>query len=46
MPERPRPPDLDERFSLDVEPEDALRRLLNADEVPPDADDGPEGEDS
>jgi hypothetical protein len=34
MPERPRRPDLDERFSLDedTEPDDVLRKLLGADE--------------
>jgi len=46
MPERRRRLDLDERFSLDMEPEDALRRLLNAEDVPPDDDDTPEGDDS
>lgn len=37
--ERPRRPDLDESLSLDLEPEDVLRRLLNAEDVPPDEDD-------
>lgn len=33
MPERPRRPDLDERFSLpeDTDPDDVLRRLLEGD---------------
>ena len=47
MPERRRPRfDPDERYSLDAEPEDVLRRLLNADDPPPDEDDPIEGEDS
>ena len=28
MPERPRRPDLNERFSLDMDPDEALTRLL------------------
>ena len=36
MAERRRRPDLDERFSLDGDPEDVLRRLLAPDEAPPD----------
>ena len=44
MPERPRRPDLDERFRLDADPEDVLRRMLTADDPPPD-DDEPQGAD-
>ncbi|MCA1674076.1 MAG: hypothetical protein LC799_18385 [Actinobacteria bacterium] len=37
MPERQRRPDLDERFSLDADPEDVLRRMLSGtDELPDD----------
>ena len=46
MAERRRRPDLDERFSLDAEPEDVLRRLLDPDSAPPSDDDPLEGEDS
>jgi hypothetical protein len=47
MPERPRRPDYDERFSLFPEDaEDVLRRLMNAEDVPPDEDELPGDEDS
>lgn len=48
MPERPRRPDLDERFKIETDdPEGVLRRLLGAMDDPlPDADDVPEAEDS
>lgn len=44
MPERPRRPDLDERFSLfPDDAEDVLRRLMNAEDVPVE-DDEPVGD--
>ena len=46
MPERQRRPDLDERFSLDADPEDVLRRLLNAEDEPLDEDEPPGADDS
>ena len=47
MPERPRRPDLDDRFSLFLDdPKDVLRRLMNAEDVPPDEVEPPEDEDS
>lgn len=44
--ERQRRPDLDERFSLDLNPEDVLRRLMDPEDVPPDEDDEPTATDS
>ena len=39
MPERPRRPDLDERFKIETDdPEGALRRLLDVGDLPPDDD--------
>ncbi len=49
MPERPRRPDLDERFSIDTDdPEGVLRRLLGATDasVLPDEDDQDSSEDA
>jgi hypothetical protein len=45
MPERPRRPDLDERFSLDEDPEDVLSRLLDG-EGGEEVSDEPEGEEA
>ncbi len=44
MPERHRRPDYDEKFRIETDdPEDALRRLLSADDVPDlNEDDAPE----
>lgn len=43
MPERPRRPDLDERFSLfPDDAEDVLRRLMNAEDPPLDENDASE----
>ena len=47
MPERPRRPDLDERFALDEDPDEVLKRLLEgegADEVSDEPDEEPEAE--
>lgn len=46
MPERRRRPDMDERFSLDADPEDVLRRLLDPEVVPPDDDEPMEDEET
>lgn len=47
MPERPRRPDLDERFSLfPDDAEDVLRRLINAEDVPLEHDEPMEDKDT
>lgn len=44
--ERPRRPDLEERFVLEADPEDVLRRLLDPEDVPPEEGETLEADDS